>query len=118
MYDRLVWYGMDRRKVIFQHDNDPKHKVKSVVKWLNDQPFHVLECPAQSPDVNPMEYLWSCLKRRLNQYKMLPKGMLELWERVEDKWNQITAEDRIKLIENMAHRVESVLKAKGMWTKY
>ena len=114
----IEWYDMDAKKVIFQHDNDPKHKAKSVQEWLNDQEFEVLKWPAQSPDLNPIENLWAILKRRLNQYEQPPRGMVELWERVQAKWDEIDKEMCMKLIESMPRRIDAVLKSKGMWTNY
>lgn len=114
----MNWYKINVQKVIFQQDNDPKHKAKMVQEWLNTQPFEVLEWPAQSPDLNPIEHLWAHLKRRLNEYGEPPSGMVELWERVEIEWEKITKEICIKLIESMPKRIDAVLKAKGRWTKY
>jgi transposase len=114
----IEWYKLNPKKVIFQHDNDPKHRAKSVQEWLAKQPFEVLEWPAQSPDLNPIEHLWATLKRRLNKYETPPNGMLEFWDRVQDVWNAITREDCMRLVESMPRRVESVIKAGGWWTKY
>ena len=79
----IEYYGMEADKVVFQHDNDPKHRAKSVQEWLNKQPFMVLSWPPQSLDLNTIEHLWAHLKRQLNKYEGPPRGMLEIWERVE-----------------------------------
>jgi DDE superfamily endonuclease len=74
--------------------------------------------PAQSPDLNPIEHLWGVLKRRLARHEHPPSGIHELWERIEDDWEAIPAEECQKLIESMPRRVQAVLKAKGGYTKY
>ena len=114
----IDYYGMDPKKIIFQHDNDPKHKSKLVQNWLSEQEFDVLIWPAQSPDLNPIEHLWAWLKIRLNQYERAPSGMIELWERVQEEWNKFGVNECRRLIETMPSRVEAVLASKGMWTDY
>ena len=114
----LEYYGMEADRVMFQQDNDPKHRAKSVQDWLSDQAFAVLEWPPQSPDLNPIEHLWAHLKRELNRYDSPPKGMLELWERVQAEWDKIDRITCIALIDSMPRRIFAVLKAKGKWTKY
>ena len=41
--------------------------------------------PAQSSDMNPMENLWSILKRRLAKYNNPASGVHELWERTQQE---------------------------------
>jgi len=43
LYETIEEYEMDITRVIFQHDGDPKHTAKSERKWLNEQPFDVLD---------------------------------------------------------------------------
>jgi DDE superfamily endonuclease len=103
---------------IFQQDNDPKHTSKRAAKWFEDNNIQVMAWPAQSPDINPIEHLWVHLKNRLKEYPTPPKGVFELWERVEEEWNKILPETCQKLIESMPRRVQAVIKAKGGHTKY
>lgn len=114
----LSHYGISAGDVIFQQDNDSKHTCKKAQTWLKDHDFNVLLWPAQSPDLNPIEELWTHVKRKLSAHEVAPKGILELWERVEEEWNKIDAEVCQNLIESMPRRIAAVLKAKGGHTKY
>jgi hypothetical protein len=111
--------GFDPAQMVFQQDNDPKHKSRLVQGWLAEQPFGIMEWPAQSPDLNPIENMWALLKQKLFRYETVPKGMVEHWERVVHVWyNEIPVEMVRHVIESMPDRCRAVIKANGRWTKY
>ncbi len=62
--------------LIFQQDLAPAHTAKSTKSWLNDHGVGVLDWPANSPDLNPIDNLWGIVKRKMRNKR--PKNADEL----------------------------------------
>jgi transposase len=112
------WYDMDPETFIFQQDNASVHTARIVMEYFDDNNITVLDWPACSPDLNPIEHLWSHLKKELLFYAEPPESMEELWERVQDVWTKIPIVYIQKLYESMPRRMEAVVRSCGGHTKY
>ncbi len=98
---------------IFQQDLAPSHTANS---WLNDHGVGVLDWPANSPDLNPIEHLYGIVKRKMRNKR--PKNADELKATVKETWASIPPQQCHELITSMPRRIEAVIKAKGAPTKY
>ncbi len=101
---------------IFQQDLAPAHTAKGTKSWFNDHGVTVLDWPANSPDLNPIENLWGIVKRKMRDTR--PNNADELKATVKETWASIPPQQCHKLITSMPRRIEAVIKAKGASTKY
>ena len=65
------------RKSIFQQDNAPIHTAKSISKIFKNLKMKVLDWPAQSPDLNPIENIWRRIKFGLSSKNSKNKNDLK-----------------------------------------
>ncbi len=76
----------------------------------------LLDWPANSPDLNPIENLWGIVKRKMRDTR--PNNADELKAAIKETWASIPPQQCHKLITSMPRRIEAVIKAKGAPAKY
>jgi transposase len=54
-------------KRTFQHDLVPCHNSKAIKKFSQENKISMLDCPGNSPHMNPIKNLWSILKKSLGK---------------------------------------------------
>jgi transposase len=108
-------------------DNAPIHTARSVQAWFEKHGIWVLaDWPPYSPDLNPIENLWYCLKNYVldeHPYLLdLPKGTeatrIAFEAAIKKEWLRIKVETLDKLINSMPRRIKAIIKAKGWHTRY
>ncbi len=100
---------------VFQHDNDPKHIAKATKEWFKKQHIKVLEWPSQSPDLNPIENLWSELKVRVAKHQT--RNLNDLERICKEEWDKIPPELCANLVANYKKRLTSVIANDGFCHK-
>ncbi|ENN74454.1 hypothetical protein YQE_08960, partial [Dendroctonus ponderosae] len=80
--------------------------------------FRVMEWPAYSPDLNPIEHLWHELKRRIRAGLHTPNLIPELIVAVEVEWFNIPQETMANLNRSMPNRMREVIRERGGYIHY
>ena len=105
------------RMPFFQDDGAPCHRATTVVRRRTELRIKHLPWVGQSPDVNPIENLWSFLKHRVR--KRHPKTRTELIQVVSEVWNnEISLSLVRKLCFSVPRRLRQVVVKRGFQTKY
>ena len=76
----------------------------------------LLEFPPYSPDLNPIENLWSDLNRRIERRN--PKTVEQLEEYVREEWANTSLQMLATLSHSMVERCKAVVEQQGYMTKY
>lgn len=120
----------DITNIVFQQDNARPHVSQQTHQFLEammtEHHFSITDWPANSPDMNLMENLWSYLKLELDRKYPDTKTIhgppqvirLVLAQRLTEIWWNIAEEVLDRLVDSMPHRIQALIEAKGWYTEY
>lgn len=110
----------EHETIVFVQDNSPIHTARVVREWFTDHPdIEVLDWPARSPDLNPIENLWGSMVqswRDIGWHGIRERTAPELLNHCQAIWQNYNYCDR--LVASMGSRMRDCIQNNGMYTKY
>jgi hypothetical protein len=94
------------------HDNARIHVSRETLAFLQREGLSVVpNWPPNSPDLNPIELVWSWMSGEVK--KMRPKNTQELKEMVQNVWDSLDSDHINRLVSGLGKRIHRVRKLKG-----
>ena len=100
-----------------RQNSAPCHRSKLVTNFLKKKKVKVLDWPGNSPDLNPIENLWTVTEDKVaeKQRSSLP----DLCRTIKEVWvKEISKEYCTNLVNSMPRRLAAVIQNNGGHTKY
>jgi len=99
--------------LIFMQDNATCHTANPVLKWLRENVRNYLTWPAQSPDLSPLENIWSQIKNELWKQRARIRTPYDTWVLSRQIAQRFTLVYINNLYNTMPERMEAVIESKG-----
>lgn len=100
----------------YQQDNWSVHTAGTSQVWFHNHGIDLIDWPAWSPDLNPIENLWSDLKRRVYAHHAKTMEELEYWIGIE--WQATDLNFISHICKTMPHRLQLLLNNNGHKISY
>ncbi len=110
-YNKFFPQGERGEQWYFQQDNDPSHKCAGAREWFHRNGVTVLDFPPWSPDLNPIENLWSQLQIAVDTHNARDEAELEA--AIQAEWQAISTDYLTELAHSMPKRLQQVIDNKG-----
>jgi hypothetical protein len=94
-------------------DNAPCHKARFTMAELWRRDIKVLDWPAFSLDLNPIEHVWAWMKNYIQNTYPRPASAPELKRQVLEAWNAVPEDFMLHLVHSMPRRMNMVLMTGG-----
>ena len=115
----LPWAtGVFGRNFVYVQDNAPPHTERDMAAFLDQQNVEVMDWPAQSPDMNPIEHVGDQMSVWIRDMDDPTSTVAELNNTVCQAWAAVRPGRVRTLVESMPRRVSALLAARGGRTRY
>ena len=121
----IPWYKEKsvafQRKMVFMQDNAPSHSAHLTTDYLKKvlvKNGKIMDWPACSPDLNPIENLWSILKRKVYEGGKQYLTKDDLWNAISMAARETTPDEIKRLTSSMDRRLLSVMSNHGGYINY
>ena len=90
---------------VFQQDNAPPHKTSRAQQLFQQAGIDVMDWPPYSPDLNPIENIWSLLKKSVSNFHPqtlddLESAIVKVW------WTDVTLSNAtVSVIQSMPQTI-------------
>jgi hypothetical protein len=102
---------------VLQQDNAPPHRAASTLAVFEEAGIRTLPWPALSPDLNPVENVWSLLARRVYSDGRHYDSEQALWNAVETEAKLIPGETVRDLVHGVPRRLTALLERHGEYAQ-
>ena len=106
------------RRFLFQQDNAPSHNAPETKQELQERGIPVINWPPNSPNLNIIEDAWNIMKDYISKHydeniigDTLRQAVYKVWDIIEESFLEAR-------LATMPARIEAVIVANGMHTKY
>lgn len=103
---------------IYMQDNAKVHTSILSKKWFADHEINVMEWPAYSPDLNPIENLWGILVRKVYANGKQYQSIDALKAAIKQAWKTIELTSLRRLVDSMPERIFQLISNKGSCISY
>ena len=103
---------------LYMDDNAPPHRSLLIRNFKQQSGLRTIDWPAMSPDLNPIENVWSLLKKNVRRRLKATDDIQSLKDLLKREWDNLSQTTIDSIIESMPSRVRSVIGNSGGNTKY
>ena len=105
-----------KRRWRLQQDNDLKHTSGVAKEFIKNKIPELLEWPANSPDLNPIENYWNVIKRRVEKRK--PTNIDDLEQFMNEEIEKTDSNFLINFVNSMKDRCLAIISSDGERIKF